>query len=221
MIQTQSMLDVADNSGARRVMCIKVLGGSHRRYAGIGDIIKVTVKEAIPRGKVKKGQVMTAVVVRTRHGVRRADGSIIRFDGNAAVLLNNKQEPIGTRIFGPVTRELRTEKFMKIVSLAPEIRRDDEIIVIAGKDKGKRGKVLKVLADDRLVVGGLNLVKRHTKPNPMSGVQGGIVEKEAPLHASNVAIFNGETNKADRVGFKVEDGKKIRVFKSTQKAVDA
>ena len=121
MIQTQSMLAVADNSGARRVMCIKVLGGSHRRYAGIGDIIKVTVKEAIPRGKVKKGQVMTAVVVRTRHGVRRADGSIIRFDGNAAVLLNNKQEPIGTRIFGPVTRELRTEKFMKIVSLAPEV----------------------------------------------------------------------------------------------------
>lgn len=121
MIQTQSMLDVADNSGARRVMCIKVLGGSHRRYAGIGDIIKVTVKEAIPRGKVKKGQVMTAVVVRTRHGVRRADGSIIRFDGNAAVLLNNKKEPIGTRIFGPVTRELRTEKFMKIVSLAPEV----------------------------------------------------------------------------------------------------
>ena len=121
MIQTQSMLDVADNSGARRVMCIQVLGGSHRRYAGIGDIIKVTVKEAIPRGKVKKGQVMTAVVVRTRHGVRRADGSIIRFDGNAAVLLNNKQEPIGTRIFGPVTRELRTEKFMKIVSLAPEV----------------------------------------------------------------------------------------------------
>ena len=121
MIQTQSMLDVADNSGARRVMCIKVLGGSHRRYAGIGDIIKVTVKEAIPRGKVKKGQVMTAVVVRTRHGVRRPDGSIIRFAGNAAVLLNNKQEPIGTRIFGPVTRELRSEKFMKIVSLAPEV----------------------------------------------------------------------------------------------------
>ena len=121
MIQTQSMLDVADNSGARRVMCIKVLGGSHRRYAGIGDIIKVTVKEAIPRGKVKKGQVMTAVVVRTRHGVRRPDGSIIRVDGNAAVLLYNKQEPIGTRIFGPVTRELRSEKFMKIVSLAPEV----------------------------------------------------------------------------------------------------
>ena len=121
MIQMQSRLDVADNTGARSVMCIKVLGGSKRRYAGIGDIIKVTVKEAIPRGKVKKGQVMTAVVVRTRHGVRRPDGSIIRFDGNAAVLLNNKQEPIGTRIFGPVTRELRTEKFMKIVPLAPEV----------------------------------------------------------------------------------------------------
>ncbi len=121
MIQTQSMLDVADNSGARRVMCIKVLGGSHRRYAGIGDIIKVTVKEAIPRGKVKKGQVLTAVIVRTRHGVRRTDGSLIRFDGNAAVLLNNKNEPLGTRIFGPVTRELRNEQFMKIVSLAPEV----------------------------------------------------------------------------------------------------
>ena len=124
MIQTQSMLDVADNSGARRVMCIKVLGGSHRRYAGIGDIIKVTVKEAIPRGKVKKGQVMTAVVVRTRHGVRRADGSIIRFDGNAAVLLNNKQEPIGTRIFGPVTRELRTEKFMNCLLYTSPSPRD-------------------------------------------------------------------------------------------------
>ena len=121
MIQTQSMLDVADNSGARRVMCIKVLGGSPRRYAGIGDIIKVTVKEAIPRGKVKKGQVLNAVIVRTRHGVRRTDGSLIRFDGNAAVLLNNKNEPIGTRIFGPVTRELRNEQFMKIVSLAPEV----------------------------------------------------------------------------------------------------
>ncbi len=121
MIQMQSTLDVADNSGARRVMCIKVLGGSHRRYAGIGDIIKVSVKEAIPRGKVKKGQVMNAVVVRTRKGVRRPDGSLIKFDGNAAVLLNTKLEPIGTRIFGPVTRELQSEKFMKIVSLAPEV----------------------------------------------------------------------------------------------------
>lgn len=121
MIQTESMLDVADNSGARRVMCIKVLGGSHRRYARIGDIIKVTVKEAIPRGRVKKGQVLNAVVVRTRKGVRRSDGSVIRFDTNAAVLLNPQLAPLGTRIFGPVTRELRSEKFMKIISLAPEV----------------------------------------------------------------------------------------------------
>jgi len=121
MIQTESMLDVADNSGAKRVQCIKVLGGSHRRYARIGDIIKVTVKEAIPRGKVKKGQVLKAVVVRTRKGVRRPDGSLIRFDTNSAVLLTANDAPIGTRIFGPVTRELRSEKFMKIISLAPEV----------------------------------------------------------------------------------------------------
>jgi large subunit ribosomal protein L14 len=121
MIQTQSYLEVADNSGARKVMCIKVLGGSHRRYARVGDLIKVTVKEAIPRGKVKKGQVLNAVVVRTKKGVRRADGSLIKFDDNAAVLLNNQQAPIGTRIFGPVTRELRSEKYMKIISLAPEV----------------------------------------------------------------------------------------------------
>ena len=121
MIQTETVLDVADNSGAKRVQCIKVLGGSHRRYAGVGDLIKVSVKEAIPRGKVKKGQVMNAVVVRTRKGVRRPDGSIIRFDTNSAVLLNANNAPIGTRIFGPVTRELRTEKFMKIISLAPEV----------------------------------------------------------------------------------------------------
>jgi len=121
MIQTQSYLEVADNSGARRVMCIKVLGGSKRRYARVGDLIKVTVKEAIPRGKGKKGQVMTAVVVRTKKGVRRPDGSLIKFDENAAVLLNAQEAPIGTRIFGPVTRELRGEKFMKIISLAPEV----------------------------------------------------------------------------------------------------
>jgi large subunit ribosomal protein L14 len=121
MIQMQTMLEVADNSGARRVMCIKVLGGSHRRYAAIGDVIRVTVKEAVPRGRVKKGEVYLAVVVRTASGVRRPDGSLIRFDGNAAVLLNAQLQPIGTRIFGPVTRELRTERFMRLVSLAPEV----------------------------------------------------------------------------------------------------
>ena len=117
----QTNLDVADNSGAKRVMCIKVLGGSHRRYAGIGDIIKVSIKDAIPRGRVKKGEVYNALVVRTRKGVRRSDGSVIRFDGNAAVILNNNLQPLGTRIFGPVTRELRGEKFMNIISLAPEV----------------------------------------------------------------------------------------------------
>ena len=121
MIQMQTRLNVADNSGAKRVQCIKVLGGSHRRYAGIGDIIKVSVKDAIPRGKVKKGEVYDAVVVRTRKGVRRPDGSLIRFDTNSAVLLNAQLQPIGTRIFGPVTRELRSERFMKIISLAPEV----------------------------------------------------------------------------------------------------
>jgi large subunit ribosomal protein L14 len=121
MIQMQTTLKVADNSGARSVQCIKVLGGSHRRYAAIGDVIKVSIKEAIPRGKVKKGDVYNAVIVRTAKGVRRNDGSLIRFDDNAAVLLNAKHEPIGTRIFGPVTRELRGKNFMKIISLAPEV----------------------------------------------------------------------------------------------------
>ena len=120
MIQMQSVLNVADNSGAKKVMCIKVLGGSKRRYAFIGDVIKVSVKEAIPRSKVKSGDVMSAVVVRTKHGVRRKDGSVARFDSNAVVLLNNQSQPIGTRIFGPVTRELR-QRFMKIISLAIEV----------------------------------------------------------------------------------------------------
>jgi large subunit ribosomal protein L14 len=121
MIQMRTLLAAADNSGAKSLMCIKVLGGSKRRYATVGDVIKVSVRDAIPRGKVKKGEVYDAVVVRTRQGVRRPDGSLIRFDGNAAVLLTNKLEPIGTRIFGPVTRELRGAQFMKIISLAPEV----------------------------------------------------------------------------------------------------
>jgi large subunit ribosomal protein L14 len=121
MIQAESQLDVADNTGAKSVKCIKVLGGSKRRYAGIGDVIKVSIKSAAPRGRVKKGEIYFAVVVRTASGVRRQDGSLVKFDGNAVVLLNAKREPIGTRIFGPVTRELRGESFMKIVSLAPEV----------------------------------------------------------------------------------------------------
>ncbi len=121
MIQAETNLDVADNSGARRVQCIKVLGGSKRRFASVGDVIVVSVKEAIPRGRVKKGEEVQAVVVRTAKDIRRADGSAIRFDRNAAVLINKQGEPIGTRIFGPVTRELRAKKYMKIISLAPEV----------------------------------------------------------------------------------------------------
>ena len=121
MIQMQSLLSIADNSGARSVMCIKVLGGSKRRYANIGDVIKVAVREAIPTGKVKKGQVIDALIVRTKKGVRRRDGSLIKFDENAAVLINAQKAPIGTRVFGPVTRELRDGKYMKILSLAPEV----------------------------------------------------------------------------------------------------
>lgn len=121
MIQAETVLSVADNSGARKVLCIKVLGGSRKRYAQIGDVIKVTVKDAIPRGKVKKGEIYNALVVRTKHGVRRSDGSLIRFDSNAAVLLDSKREPIGTRVFGPVTRELRAINYLKIISLAPEV----------------------------------------------------------------------------------------------------
>ncbi len=121
MIQMQSNLEIADNSGARRVQCIKVLGGSKRTSAGVGDVIVVTVKEAIPRGRVKKGEIHRAVVVRTRNDIRRQDGTVIRFDTNAAVLINNQGEPVGTRIFGPVTRELRAKQYMKIISLAPEV----------------------------------------------------------------------------------------------------
>ena len=121
MIQAETVLSVADNSGARKVLCIKVLGGSKKRYAQIGDVIKVTIKDAIPRGRVKKGDIYHALIVRTKHGIRRPDGSLIRFDGNAAVLLDNKREPIGTRVFGPVTRELRAINYLKIISLAPEV----------------------------------------------------------------------------------------------------
>ena len=121
MIQMQTLLEVADNSGARKVRCIKVLGGSKRRYARVGDVIKVSVIEASPRGRVKKGDVVFAVVVRTKSGIKRADGALVRFDSNAAVLLNSQKQPMGTRIFGPVTRELRNEQFMKIISLAPEV----------------------------------------------------------------------------------------------------
>src|SRR6267154_2437022 len=166
MIQMQTVLDVADNTGARAVMCIKVLGGSKRRYANIGDVIRVSVKDAAPRGRVKKGEIYHAVVVRTAFGVRRADGSRIRFDSN--------------------------------------------------------GTVLRIVDARHLVVEGVNRVKKHQRPNPMKGLTGGIVDKDMPIDISNVALFNPQTKKADRIGFKLmEDGRKVRVFKSNGEMVDA
>ena len=213
MIQMQTMLTVADNSGAKTVQCIKVLGGSKRRYASIGDVIKVSVKEAIPRGKVKKGDVYDAVVVRTRKGVRRPDGSLIRFDGNAAVLLEQQARADRHPYFRAgdaraAQREVHEDHFARAGSAVKgrqrmhKIRKGDEVIVLTGKDKGKRGTVLRVLDDDRVLVENVNMVKRHTKPNPNKGVTGGIVDKEAPIHVSNVALFNPRRGKGERVGFK-------------------
>jgi len=228
MIQLRTMLNAADNSGARTLMCIKVLGGTRRRYATVGDVIKVSVKDAIPRGKVKKGEVYDAVVVRTTRGVRRPDGSLIRFDGNAAVLLTNKLEPIGTRIFGPVTRELRNVHEDHLagpggaLAMAKKIRKGDQVIVLTGKDKGRHGAVLEVLASGHVIVESVNVAKRHTKPNPQANKQGGIVEKAMPLAISKVAIFNPASKKADRIGFKtLTDGKKVRFFKSNGEMIDA
>ena len=170
MIQSETVLDVADNSGARRVQCIKVLGGSRRRYAHIGDVIRVTVKEAMPRSRVRKGQLLRAVVVRTKKGVRRQDGSVIRFDQNAAVLVNEAKEPIGTRIFGPVTRELRANDFyahyFSRTGGSITMRRiqvNDEVIILAGKDKGRTGDVVEYRGKDRVIVSGINEITRHTK----------------------------------------------------------
>ncbi|MBW8903907.1 MAG: 50S ribosomal protein L14 [Bradyrhizobium sp.] len=197
MIQMQTNLDVADNSGARRVMCIKVLGGSKRRYATVGDTIVVSIKEAIPRGKVKKGDVMKAVVVRVRKDIRRADGSVIRFDRNAAVLINNQSEPVGTRIFGPVPRELRAKNHMKIISL--------EVFEVRP-------------AENKALVRGINMVKRHQKQTQAQ--EGGIISKESPIHLSNVA-YVGKDGKPTRVGFKIQaDGKKVRIAKSSGAEID-
>jgi large subunit ribosomal protein L14 len=227
MIQMQSNLEVADNSGARRVQCIKVLGGSGRKVAGVGDVIVVSVKEAIPRGKVKKGDVHRAVIVRTAKEIRRADGSAIRFDRNAAVLLNKQDEPIGTRIFGPVTRELRGRKFMKIISLGTggavmaekfKIKKGDQVIVVTGRDKGKKGEVLEVLrAESRVRVQGINMVKRHRRATQTD--TGGIISMEAPLHISNVAHIDPDSGTATRVGYGEKDGKKVRIARRSGKAL--
>src|SRR6476661_385715 len=212
MIQMQTNLDVADNSGARRVMCIKVLGGSKRKYATIGDIIVVSVKEAIPRGRVKKGDVMKAVVVRISKDIKRPDGSVIRFDRNAAVLITPQMEPVGTRIFGPVPRELRAK-----------IRKGDKVVVLTGRDKGRTGEVIEVRPDqDRALVRGVNMVKRHQRQTAQQ--EGGIISKESSVHLSNLAVADPKDGKPTRVGFKfVGEGdarKKVRIAKRSGVEID-
>ena len=227
MIQQESRLRVADNTGAKEILCIRVMGGSTRRYANIGDVIVATVKDATPGGVVKKGDVVKAVVVRTVKGVRRKDGSYIKFDENAAVIIKDDKTPRGTRIFGPVARELREKQFMKFFlssrsiiggSLMFKIKKGDTVKVIAGKDKDKEGKVISVNPKKGAVlVEGVNMVTKHTKPS-MANQQGGIVNKEAWIDASNVMVMH--EGKATRVGFKVEDGKKVRFAKTTGKVID-
>jgi large subunit ribosomal protein L14 len=229
MIQMQSNLDVADNSGARRVMCIKVLGGSKRKYATIGDVIVVSVKEAIPRGRVKKGDVMKAVIVRISKDIKRADGSIIRFDRNAAVLINPQMEPVGTRIFGPVPRELRAKNHedhfacTRGAVMAARIKKGDTVVVIAGRDKGRTGEVIEMRRDEgRALVRGINMVKRHQRQSTTQ--EGGIISKEASIHLSNVALADPKDGKPTRVGFKFvgtgDQRKKVRVAKRSGVEID-
>ena len=193
MIQVQTELFVADNTGAKKIECIKVLGGSKRRYASIGDTIVIAVKEAIPKGKVKKGSVHKAVVVRVKKGIHRDDGSKVKFDNNAAVLVDDKGEPVGTRIFGPVTRELRNKGQMKIISLAPEvlqiIKKGIKVKIISGKDKNKDGEVIEIdRQNNRAKVKGVNMIKKHIKTTKEK--KGGIISKENFIHISNLKLLD-------------------------------
>ena len=216
MIQQESRLRVADNTGAKEILCIRVCGGSTRRYAKIGDVIIATVKEAAPGGVVKKGDVVKAVVVRTVNTTRRKDGSYIRFDENAAVVIKDDQTPTGTRIFGPVARELREKKFMKILSLAPKV--GDNVRVMTGKSKGHEGRVIAIdRKKGRVTVEGANIVTKHTKPS-MTNQNGGIVQQEAAMDISNVMlVVDGQVT---RVGFSGEGKSKVRVAKKTGKVVE-
>ena len=219
MIQMRTVLEVADNSGAKRVQCIKVLGGSRRRYAQLGDVIVVSVKEALPGREGEEGRSRAGRRGADAHQTSRADGSYIRFDENSAVLVNKEREPIGTRIFGPVARELRAQEVHEDhlarsggAVMAARIRKGDTVVVISGKDKGKTGKVARVLREeDRVVVEGINLVKRHQRPTPRNPA-GGIIEREQPIAACKVMPVDPKTGKGTRVRFKVlEDGKKVRM----------
>ncbi len=219
MIQVESRLTVCDNSGAKEALCIRVLGGTGRRYASVGDVIVVSVKSVIPSSDVKKGAVSKALIVRTKKEIRRPDGSYIRFDDNACVLLNNAGEIRGSRIFGPVARELRATN-MKVVSLAPEsklhIKKGDTVYVNAGEDKGKTGRVLKVLVKEgRAIVEGINMVSKSTKPNAKNP-QGGIVKQEASIHISNLNPVDPKTGKATRIGRrKSSEGTLVRYSKKS------
>ena len=227
MIQVETNLEIADNSGARRVQCIKVLGGSKRKTASVGDIIVVSVKEAIPRGRVKKGEIHRAVIVRTAKEIRRQDGSAIRFDKNAAVLISKENEPIGTRIFGPVTRELARSSVHEDhlscaggVVMAAKIKKGDNVVVLNGREKGKKGSVVRVdTVTDRAFVQGVNMMKRHQAPG--AGDPGGIKEIEASIDLSNLAIEDPKDGQPSRVGFKtLEDGRKVRYAKRSGEVID-
>ena len=198
MIQIQTELTVADNTGAKRVECIKVLGGSKRRYASVGDIIVISVKDAIPKGKVKKGSVHKAVVVRTRKEIYRDDGSKVQFDKNAVVLTDEKGEPIGTRIFGPVTRELRSKDILKLFLLHRRyfnmfLKKGAQVKIISGKDKGKTGEILEINRKlNKIKIKSINMIKKHTKPTKEN--KGGIISKENFIHQSNVKSIDVKKN---------------------------
>ena len=225
MIQMQTYLKVADNSGAKELMCIRVLGGTRRKYANIGDVVVCSVKKATPGGVVKKGDVVKAVIVRSAKGLRRADGTYIRFDENAAVIIKEDKNPRGTRIFGPVAKELREKDPFTcsrsslnggVVTMNKvHVKTGDTVVILSGKDKGKKGKVLEVSPKEgKVIVEGLNIATKHVKPR-RQGEQGGIVEAEAAMYASKVQAVCPKCGKPTRVAHKfLEDGTKVRVCKN-------
>ena len=227
MIQMRTWLEVADNSGARRISCILPVGGAVGLRAGLGDVITANVKEAAPDSNVKKGSVVKAVVVRTRKEHRRRDGTFIRFDQNAAVLINNDGEPIGTRVFGPVARELREKKFLKIVSLAPRsckapwdrLKRNDMVKVIAGKDRGKTGRVLS-LGGDRVMVEHVQTTKKHMRANPTQNIKGGVVEREGWISRSNVMLVCPTCGPIRPRNQQLADGRRVRACRKCGNTLD-
>ena len=226
MIQAETRLRVADNTGAREILCIRVRGGSHRRYAGVGDIIVGTVKQAIPHGAVRKGEVVNAVVVRTKKEFGRNDGTYIAFDENAAVLIDPQNNPRGTRIFGPggpraARAQLHEDRLARPggpLEMPARVRKDDMVKVISGKDKGKTGRVLRVEPkNNRVFIEGLNIQKRHQRPRSIRDAQrggevGGVIEKEGPIHISNVMLLDPKSGDPTRVGAERDDsGRSVRV----------